>query len=391
MKKNILLFFSFFLVCSLSIRGREVAASVDKSNLDKIVGSWSEAHNNWDLKKFNELYASDVLFYCQQLKKEACVSKKSSLFKPDEVFSQKIISEISYDLYSNNVVKASFIKEVKTTKRVKEYPSYLLLYKYGSDYKIVGESDLVTDRNLKYKLDVDNLVLSSLPYKSSKLTDENNSSNFSIYLIFILFFGLVGVVFLFYLRSQKKTVVVPVISPVIMPIVIADDILQAKEKLEPLSVLTEEEINRKKGFEFEKYIVEKFPKSYFKILVWRGDKGVNGRYAESNAEPDIVFGFTHNGIEKKIAVECKFRSYRFNNALDIGASQFKRYKQFEVDQNIDVYVVFGVGGLPDNPIDLYLLKLSDLMSNIVDVETLNKSCKAIGIDFHYKNDIEKLT
>ena len=40
-----------------------------------------------------------------------------------------------------------------------------------------------------------------------------------------------------------------------------------------------EQTEEQKGYDFEKYIVQKFSKNYFSIVEWTGDKYVNGTYA----------------------------------------------------------------------------------------------------------------
>ncbi len=131
----------------------------DKIIIEGMVKDWSEAHNHWDLEKFSLMYADDVYFYCQQLSKQKCISLKSTLLKPNEIFNQKIISKIEYYQYSNGVTLVSFTKKVKTKRLTKEYPSYLLFYKQNGKLLIVGEGDRITDKNLKIKLNVNTITL----------------------------------------------------------------------------------------------------------------------------------------------------------------------------------------------------------------------------------------
>jgi len=49
--------------------------------------------------------------------------------------------------------------------------------------------------------------------------------------------------------------------------------------------------NKKNGDDFEKFVVQKFDKKYFTIKEWAGDKYVNGKYAETTSQPDILFEF----------------------------------------------------------------------------------------------------
>lgn len=47
--------------------------------------------------------------------------------------------------------------------------------------------------------------------------------------------------------------------------------------------------NEKKGLEFEKWVITKFPQQYYKLLDWKGDKMLDGRYPESSRYPDLEF------------------------------------------------------------------------------------------------------
>ena len=51
------------------------------------------------------------------------------------------------------------------------------------------------------------------------------------------------------------------------------------------------DISKKKGDDFEKYIVKKFDSAYFKLKEWAGDKYVDGIYAETTAQPDLLYEF----------------------------------------------------------------------------------------------------
>jgi uncharacterized membrane protein YebE (DUF533 family) len=68
-------------------------------------------------------------------------------------------------------------------------------------------------------------------------------------------------------------------------------ILEIEHKLKHNNIVVETEVIdqvKKKGNDFEKYVVEKFSKKYFKLKEWAGDKYVNGTYAETTLHPDLV-------------------------------------------------------------------------------------------------------
>jgi hypothetical protein len=94
---------------------------------------------------------------------------------------------------------------------------------------------------------------------------------------------------------------------------------------------------------------------------WTPDKGFNENiYIKSNGNPDFVVSFMDSS--NVVAVECKFRS-RFNKAIFVSFAEedvINRYKKYEAEKNITVFILLGVGGLAEQPENLYLLTLSEL-------------------------------
>ena len=115
------------------------------------------------------------------------------------------------------------------------------------------------------------------------------------------------------------------------------------------------------GFAFEKFIVELFDTEYFTIEEWRGDKYHKGRYAESNRYPDLKLSLAAYGKKTPFAVECKWRS-AFNGTGILWANdkQIAIYNKFAEEQQLDVFVVIGVGGTSDKPEAVYVVPLRAL-------------------------------
>lgn len=370
----------FLFIISFLLGSRNVAGQIqeaDKSNLESIVVKWSAAHNDWDVALFKELYAQNVLFYCQQLPKNECIGKKTLLFSPDKIFHHKLVSEISFNQYPNRVIKASFIKKVTQGKRTKEYPSYLLLYKYQERFQIVGESDEITDKNLKFHLDINKVVLPGGNNMASVKTSTGNNNTLA-YVCVSIFFGLV--VFLLFLLFRKRLNKSSLeLSP--QPKTIEEETLN-KVQIDP------EDLNVLKGRKFEELIVQKFDPSYFKLLDWRGDKYVNGIYAKSTNDPDLVYEFAYNDFTRKFAVECKWRKSFYKNTVEFKESQFLKYKKFEQEHKMQVYLAIGIDGDPENPKELYLIPLSKVGSQRIDRRELSKHYKNTPNFFYHRDKLE---
>ncbi len=142
---------------------------------------------------------------------------------------------------------------------------------------------------------------------------------------------------------------------------------------------------KKKGDDFEKFIIKKFNKNYFTIKQWAGDKYVEGVYSEKTLQPDIVVEFNMGNYSKKVAIECKYRSQLNKGEVQFSYDeQLNRYKQFEKDENTDVYIALGIGGKASNPVNLYLIPLNSLSKPSLSESELLRF-KRNPDDFFYLN------
>jgi hypothetical protein len=134
------------------------------------------------------------------------------------------------------------------------------------------------------------------------------------------------------------------------------------------------EANKKKGDAFENYMIGQFDKKRFKLKEWRSDKRADdGKFVESSLNPDIEMEYSDGTHKYRFALECKYRSsFSKTGAIDWASDeQIKRYKKFEQDKGIKVYVAIGVGGTPDKPEQVYFTPLKNLSYSIAKVDYLN--------------------
>lgn len=124
--------------------------------------------------------------------------------------------------------------------------------------------------------------------------------------------------------------------------------------------------DKEKGDDFEKYVVQKFSKSYFSVLEWTGDKFVNGTYAQSNRNPDFTLKFKMKNIDVDFSVECKYRSDYYKNGVEwCSDKQIEFYKSFANEKKRPVFVVIGLGGKPNSPEELFIVPLSEMKNTFV--------------------------
>lgn len=153
-------------------------------------------------------------------------------------------------------------------------------------------------------------------------------------------------------------------------------IADAEQKLASLNIKAEAEVidqNMKSGYDFEKFIVKKFNPEYFKIKNWAGDKFVDGRYAETTPQPDLLMEYSKNGKKQIFAIECKWRKNKQNDGFEFAKeAQMERYRKFEKEKNIPVFVAIGMGGEGNNPEHLYIIPLKRLKYNFITLNYLEK-------------------
>lgn len=144
------------------------------------------------------------------------------------------------------------------------------------------------------------------------------------------------------------------------------------------------DFNKKSGDDFEKFVVQKFNRDFFQLKEWAGDKYVNGIYAETTQQPDLVMELNINGRISQFAVECKYRSEFKRRGIEFATrEQFNRYRDFEKNRNIPVFIAIGVAGKPDSPQYFYVVPLFKLDSNFIDEQTLEKYGKSTKSNFFF--------
>lgn len=141
---------------------------------------------------------------------------------------------------------------------------------------------------------------------------------------------------------------------------------------------------KKKGDDFEKFIVQKFDKKYFRVKEWAGDKFVKGIYADTTPQPDILLEFSFKQETAEFSVECKWRQNLYRDGVEFAKKeQFNRYKIFEKNQKIPVFVAIGIGGKAISPEKLYIVPLQEIDNNFIHIKELKKYEKNVENKFFF--------
>lgn len=167
-------------------------------------------------------------------------------------------------------------------------------------------------------------------------------------------------------------------------------ILDAELKMAGLNIKPETEVidqNKKSGNDFEKFIVQKFDKKYYIIKNWAGDKYVDGRFAETTPQPDLLIELKQKEGNKLFAVECKWRKNERNESFEFATNeQLERYRKYETEHKIPVFVAIGMGGEGSNPKQLFIIPLKRLKYNKISIDYLKQFEKQIDKEFFFDKD-----
>lgn len=127
-----------------------------------------------------------------------------------------------------------------------------------------------------------------------------------------------------------------------------------------------------RGATFEGYVENLFSKQEWRLAESNAYRKL-GRWVESYSNPDFVF--IHRKTNKRIAVECKYKSVspkednRFFWAYE---DQIENYQNFSAKTGTPVFVVIGIGGRPKNPKKIFLAPLSLVKYPDVKMDYLQK-------------------
>jgi hypothetical protein len=393
---------------------------LDTRELNDLLKKWDYANNWRSIETFETIYADRMIFYAQNLSKERCISLKRKFFATNRDFKQKILPNPVFTPYTRGVIKCDFVKDVFQNGKWKRFPSYLLITYQNSKYLISGESDLQTDRVLKYKLDIgkpmdipvseeitvtdpadtrqndpvnprqnDSVVQANraattetivasdsiTPGKNtfenttllSNLTNEILSDELisvpKKYFYFLIgFLFLTAIIVLFSGRKKSK--------------------YDRKGKMNGAASHAREAVVLRHEKHFESYVVSLFDPLYFSLRVNSRQKAMAGNGHEDGFLPGMEGEFRNKDVTERFSLEC-FYIPRINSIhlMKFSAKQINRYKEFEHDRDSEVYLVIGLEGDPESPKELYVIRSSELREGPVTYTDL-KPFRKYGMFFY---------
>ena len=152
--------------------------------------------------------------------------------------------------------------------------------------------------------------------------------------------------------------------------------------------------NERKGQQFEDYIISRFAPADYSLVEKVNDYTSRHHVTERSKYADLVFRKIATGEE--FAVECKYRSGWIESKgkpalFWVNQKKIDDYNQFSADRDIDVIVVFGVGGTPDHPEEVFSLPLRLLQKPLPQYQDFLRSFKVADESLEYNARQHNLT
>ena len=114
-----------------------------QQQLVSLVNRWCECHSKGDVQTLSQLYGPQVKFYQSDYSRETVLDSKQKAFAKPGDYRQNA-SNIRVEKRPDGTYKVFFTKQTASGN----YPSYVSAQKINGSWKIVEESDFVTDKNL---------------------------------------------------------------------------------------------------------------------------------------------------------------------------------------------------------------------------------------------------
>ena len=176
------IFLLFFSITSCKLSGKENTESNSDSDYNSVksaVQNWNKAHQDYDFTAMQKIYTEKVLYYGKLMASNDIVLSKQSFIKKYKDFTQKILGDLAIENLGEQKMKVSFIKQASFGGKLNEYPSYLVVQKTDSGWKICTESDSITDKNLAKKAENKNssslLILKRVYIKNNNVFVEHTN------------------------------------------------------------------------------------------------------------------------------------------------------------------------------------------------------------------------
>ncbi|WP_343605779.1 hypothetical protein [Fluviicola sp.] len=155
----------------------------------KVLKKWNQAISDHQLSDLENLYADEVIYYSKKSSKQTILNQKSSWLKKHPSYKQKLgYTDVYFDQddiqeVEEPVLKVAFVARftkicIENGKK-KEVESYLYFRKFGNKWKIVCETDAITEVNVALNKPVMDLPEGEYHYYIGQWSDTRDVPGFA--------------------------------------------------------------------------------------------------------------------------------------------------------------------------------------------------------------------
>ncbi len=139
------IFLFFFLCCGTTTFAQ------DSSTILQLTTRWSSAVSDQDLRTLAALYSNKVQVYGKGMAKRQVLKAKLDFYLKYPLFSQRIVGTPNVEKISVTEYLVTFTKQWQTTADVLEVTGYLRFSNATGEWKIIQETDDITEKRIKAK------------------------------------------------------------------------------------------------------------------------------------------------------------------------------------------------------------------------------------------------
>lgn len=133
----------------------QAQAPDDFQTAKKLLLQWNAAISEGQPEKLAQIYAPSIKFYLQNMAAAACVKSKKDWLAKHPTYRQEVKGIYLYNMAVEGVAETDIIAEFKKVcienGTSKEYDALLVFRKINKEWKLVQETDLITEVNLHKK------------------------------------------------------------------------------------------------------------------------------------------------------------------------------------------------------------------------------------------------
>lgn len=126
---------------------KEAAVTATGSTWKELTGSWNASLNLRNASIMKSFYADSVLYYGDHFTSEQVVNRQQEYFSSTTDYKQRITEYIDEVQQPDGSWLIRITKQVTANGKTTDYPASLVYANVGGIWKIVAESDDITDLN----------------------------------------------------------------------------------------------------------------------------------------------------------------------------------------------------------------------------------------------------